>query len=408
MRLPRPLAHGRAATSFIFVTIALDMLALGIIVPVLPPLIVQLMGGDTLSGARMLGLFGAVWALMQLVCAPILGALSDRFGRRPVVLLSHLGLGLDYVVMALAPSLGWLFAGRLLSGAMAASIPAAAAYLADVHPPERRAAAFGMIGAAFGFGFVLGPAAGGLLGQSDPRLPFWVAGGLTLLNFLYGLFVLPESLPVGAARPFSWRRANPWAALALLREAPGLASLAGVYALSYFAHEALPATFVLYTMHRFDWDSRSVGLVLAAIGTGFAVVQGGLTGPIVSRLGERRTLLAGLLLGAAGFTCFALAPAAKGFVAGIPLLACWGLAGPAAQSLMTRSVGAGDQGRLQGTVQGLRGLSNLIGPLVYTSVFAAAIAPARPAALAGAAFLLSSLVLLLAALALRRRAAWSP
>lgn len=394
---PRP--HGRAAVAFIFVTIALDMLALGLIVPVLPRLVADFNGGDTARAAHTLGLFGTVWALMQLVCAPILGSLSDRFGRRPVILLSNLALGLDYLLMALAPSLTWLFAGRIISGAAAGSIPTAAAYIADVTPPEKRAAAFGMIGAAFGLGFVLGPALGGVLGQADPRLPFWAAGALSLVNAAYGLFVLPESLALENRSRFSWRRANPIGALALLRTQPGLAGLAAVYWLSYLAHEALPSTFVLYAGYRYGWDTRTVGLTLAAVGIGFAIIQGGLMGPIVRRFGERRALLAGLGLGALGFATYGFAPTGRAFACGIPLLACWGLAGPAAQAIMSRHVAADSQGRLQGTVQGLRGISSLIGPMLFTATFAAAIAPGHAVKVPGAAFLLSSL-LLAAALAL--------
>ncbi len=404
MRLSLPRTHGRAATAFILITVGLDMLALGIIVPVLPKLVIDLMAGDTPSAAHMLGLFGASWAAMQLVCAPILGSLSDRFGRRPVILLSNLGLGIDYVLMAMAPSIGWLFAGRVVSGAAAASIPTAAAYLTDVTPPEKRAAAFGLLGATFGLGFILGPALGGILGQTDPRLPFWVAGGLSLLNAAYGLLVLPESLAPANRAPFSWRRANPIAALGLLRSQPGLGGIAAVYWLSYLAHEALPATFVLYTMHRFDWETRTIGFALAGIGLGFAVVQGGMTSAIVRTIGERHTLLLGLVSGCLGFAAFGFARDGAGFVLAIPLLAFWGLTGPAAQALMTRCVAADGQGRLQGTIQSLRGISNLIGPMVFTTLFAWAIGPGFPRHLTGAAFLVSSLLLVSAVFALLRLA----
>ena len=225
-------APRRAAVAFIFVTVVLDMLALGMIVPVLPKLVIQFLGGDTAHAARIYGLFGTVWALMQFVFAPLLGALSDRCGRRPIVLLSNFGMGLDYIVMALAPTLNWLFAGRVVSGITAASIPTAGAYIADVTPPEKRAAAFGLIGAAFGIGFVLGPALGGLLGAVNPRLPFWVAGGLSLANAMYGLFVLPESLPVERRAGFAWQRANPVGALNLLRSHPELFGLAAANLLS--------------------------------------------------------------------------------------------------------------------------------------------------------------------------------
>lgn len=239
------------------------MLALGMSLPVLPRLVVDFLGGDTARAAEIYGLFGTVWALMQFVCAPLLGALSDRFGRRPVILLSNLALGLDYVLMALAPTLGWLFVGRVISGITASSFSTAGAYVADVTPPERRAAGFGMLGAAFGLGFILGPALGGVLGAVDPRLPFWVAAAFSLLNFLYGLFVLPEPLPEARRAPFSWRRANPVGALTLLRSHPALMGLAAVHFMHRVAHDVLPSTFVLYTSYRYAWDERMVGVTLA-------------------------------------------------------------------------------------------------------------------------------------------------
>ncbi len=386
-------APRRAAVAFIFVTVVLDMLALGMIVPVLPKLVIQFLGGDTAHAARIYGLFGTVWALMQFVFAPVLGALSDRCGRRPIVLLSNFGMGLDYIVMALAPTLNWLFAGRVVSGITAASIPTAGAYIADVTPPEKRAAAFGLIGAAFGIGFVLGPALGGVLGAVNPRLPFWVAGGLSLANAMYGLFVLPESLPVERRAGFAWQRANPVGALNLLRSHPELFGLAAANLLSYLAHEVLPSTFVLYATYRYGWGARTLGLTLAAVGVCAAVVQGGMVGPIVARLGERKALLAGLLCGILGFATFGLAPAGAMFWLGIPLIALWGLSGPAAQGLMTRRVEASEQGHLQGAISSLRGISGLIGPGLFTLTFASFIGLRRDWQLPGAPFLLASLLL---------------
>ena len=243
-------APRRAAFAFVFVTVLLDMLALGIIIPVLPKLVVDFVGGDAAEGARVYGLFGTAWALMQFFFSPVQGALSDRFGRRPVILLSNVGVGLDYVVMALAPTLYWLFLGRVISGITAASIATSYAYVADVTPPADRAARFGLLGAGFGVGFVLGPALGGLTGAIDPRLPFWIAAGLSLLNALYGFFVLPESLPKERRAAFEWRRANPIGALALLRSQRQLIGFAGVNFLSNLAHAALPSVGVLYMMHR--------------------------------------------------------------------------------------------------------------------------------------------------------------
>ena len=399
-----PAPARRAAFAFIFVTVALDMLALGIIVPVLPTLVLEFVAGDTAWAAKIYGLFGTAYALMQFFCSPLLGALSDRFGRRPVILLSNLGLGLDYVLMALAPNLIWLLVGRVISGITSASIGTGYAYIADVTPPERRAAAFGMLGAAFGLGFVLGPAVGGLLGVMDPRLPFWVAAGLSLANAAYGFFILPESLPRGRRAALAWRRANPVGALALLRSNPHLLGLATANFLGNFAHVVLPSMFVLYTGYRYGWDERTVGLTLAAIGVCATVVQAWLVRVVVARLGERRAMLVGLACGAAGFALQGLAPTAALFLAGIPLMALWGLAGPAAQGLMTRRVSESEQGRLQGANSSLRGLAELIGPAVFTLTFAAFVGPSAPVQQPGAPFLVAAL-LLLGALLLAWRAA---
>ncbi len=382
----------RAAIAFIFVTALLDVVALGIVIPVLPKLVQEFMGGDTVRAAEIYGLFGTVWALMQLLCSPTLGALSDRFGRRPIILLSNLGLGLDYVVMALAPSIGWLLFGRVLSGITAASFSTAGAYIADVTPPERRAAGFGLLGAAFGLGFVLGPAIGGVLGDVDPRLPFWVAGALSLANAVYGFFILPESLPPGP-RTFSWRRANPLGAFSLLRSHPEVLGLAAVMILFYLAHESLPSTFVLYAHHRYGWDERIVGLTLAAVGICAMVVQGGLVRPVVARVGERRALLAGLVFGSAGFAIYGLAVTGPVFWIGVPVMSLWGLFGASAQSLMSRRVSATEQGQLQGALTGIRGITGVIGPGLFTQTFARAIDAGSRVQLPGAAFLLSAALL---------------
>jgi DHA1 family tetracycline resistance protein-like MFS transporter len=386
-------APRRAALAFIVVTVALDMLALGMIAPVLPKLVESFEGGDTARAARIYGLFGTVWALMQFVFSPVLGALSDRYGRRPVVLLSNLGLGLDYVLMALAPTLGWLFVGRVISGITAASIGTAGAYIADVTPPEKRAAGFGMIGVAFGLGFILGPALGGVLGGIDPRLPFWVAAGLSLLNASYGWLVLPESLPPERRARFAWRRANPVGALVLLRSHPGLLGLASVSFLGNVAHASLPSTTVLYMGYRYGWDERAVGLTLAGVGACSALVQGVLVGPAVTRLGERRALLTGLLFGAAGFAVYGIATTGAVFLIGIPLMSLWGLYGPAAQGLMTRRVSPSEQGGLQGALSSVRGIAELIGPGLFTLTFAYFIGAGVGWHLAGAPFMLAAALL---------------
>src|SRR6185436_10902609 len=334
----------RAALAFIFVTVVLDMLALGMIVPVFPKLVVEFEGGDTGSAAGIFGVFGAVWALMQLVSQPVLGSLSDRFGRRPVLLLSTFGLGLDYLMMAWAPTLGWLFVGRVISGITAATFATASAYIADVTPQEKRASAYGLLGAAFGVGFVLGPAFGGLLGNSDPRLPFWVAGGFSLLNVAYGVFVLPESLPHERRSAFEWRRANPLGSLRLLRSHRELFGLAGANFLGFIAHEVLPSVFVLYTSYRYGWYNRTVGLFLAGVGVSGMIVSGWLIRTILARVGERGTLLTGLALGIAGFAVYGLAPTSALIWLGVPLQAMWGIANPASMAIMTRRVPPTEQG----------------------------------------------------------------
>src|SRR5258708_27505706 len=276
--------HGRAAFVFIFVTVLLDMLALGVIVPVLPALVLQFRSGDTARGAIIYGLFATVWSVMQFVFSPVLGSLSDRFGRRKVILLSNFGLGLDYVLMAMAPSLAWLFLGRVVSGITSSSFPTATAYIADVTPPERRAEKFGMLGVAFGVGFIVGPSLGGLLGSISLRAPFWGAAVLSLANAAYGFFILPESLPPERRTPFHWKRATPIGSIQLLRSRPQLFALGCAGFLSMLAHDSLPITAVIYMQYRFHWTQLAVGLVLALVGGVTIAVQGGLVGRLVSVL----------------------------------------------------------------------------------------------------------------------------
>jgi DHA1 family tetracycline resistance protein-like MFS transporter len=327
---------------------------------------------------------------------PVMGSLSDRFGRRPVILLSNFGLGLDYILMALAPNLAWLFVGRVISGITAASISTSMAYVADVTPVEKRASAFGITGIAFGVGFVLGPALGGVLGSIDPRLPFWAAAGLSLLNGLYGLFVLPESLPPDRRRAFEWRRANPVGSLKLLRSRAGLMRLAAIAFLGNLAHAVLPSVFVLYAGFRYGWQERTVGLSLALVGVSSAVVQGALVGPLVARLGERLTLLTGLAFGIAGFLAYGIAPTGVVFLAVIPLVALWGLSGPSAQGLMTRLVDPRQQGELQGANGAVLGIAAMIGPGLFTLTFARFISADQRWQLPGAPFFLAALLLAIA------------
>jgi DHA1 family tetracycline resistance protein-like MFS transporter len=394
--MPAP-GSRRAALNFIFITVLLDMLALGIVVPVLPRLVVDFLHGDTARAAEVIGLFATVWALMQFAFSPLLGLLSDRYGRRRVILLSNFGLAIDYVVMAVAPTVRWLLVGRVLSGITSASLSTAYAYISDVTPAERRARAFGMLGAAFGVGFVLGPAIGGWLGATNPRLPFWFAGGCSLLNALYGLFVLPESLPPERRAPaLRWKDANPVGALALLRSHPELMGLATVNFLGYVAHEVYATVFVLYVTYRYHWTQRTIGLSLAIVGIASMIVSAGVVGPVVRRLGERWSLYLGLSMGAAGFALFGLATAGWLFMLAIPINCLWGLAGPPSQSMMTQRVSPSEQGELQGAIGSVRSIAMLVGPGIFSVTFATFIAPERSAPAPGAPWYLAAAFLLVA------------
>ncbi len=367
-----------AAIGFVFVTVLLDMLAFGIIVPILPKLISEFLHGNMARSSEYMGLFVTTWALMQFFFSPILGMLSDRYGRRPVILLSNFGLGLDYVVMALAPTIAWLFLGRIFSGICSSSMPTATAYISDVTPPEKRAKAFGIFGAAFGVGFVLGPAIGGWLGAMNARLPFWVAAAMSLVNAAYGFFILPESLaPEKRQTELRWKKANPMGALKLLRSHRELFGLAVVNFLGYLAHEIYATVWVLYAMYRYQWGEKKIGVSLAVVGVASMVTMAGLVGPAVKRFGERISLYLGLFFGAMGFALFGWAPTGGIFLAAIPVNALWGLAAPPSQSMMTQRVSASEQGELQGALSSLRGLAMIFGPGIFSTTFAACIAPGR-------------------------------
>jgi len=381
-----------AALSFIFVTVLIDMLAFGMIIPVLPMLVQDFVGGNAVRAAEMYGVFGTAWALMQFIFSPVQGSLSDHFGRRSVILISCTGLGLDFILMALAPNLWWLLVGRVISGITAASFSTAGAYISDVTPPEKRAASFGLIGAAFGVGFVLGPALGGVLGAISPRLPFWASAFMALANVCWGLFVLPESLPTDKRVPFSWKNANPLGALKLLRSHPMLAGVAASYFLINLAHVVLPSVIVLYMHYRYDWNTRAVGILLAGVGVCSLIVQAFLVKPIVKRLKERRAMALGLMFGAAGFAIYGLAPTGPIFWIGVPVMALWGIATPSLQTIMTRLVDPTEQGRLQGALASIVGLASLIGPTVFTQTFAVFIGAHADLGLPGAPFLLSAIL----------------
>lgn len=360
-------APRRGAVAFVLVTIALDMLALGMIAPVFAKLVVQFTGTAT-RAAEYIGVFGVVWAAMQFVCSPLLGMLSDRVGRRPVILISNAATAIDNVIMALAPSIGWLFLGRIISGGATASISVASAYIADVTEPKDRAKAFGLIGSAFGAGFVIGPAIGGLLGQYGARVPFWAAAAFSLANFLYGFFIMPESLaPEHRKRVLDFKRANPFGALALLRRHRELSGLTGSLFAEFVAHEAYPTVWVIYCIAVLSWSSSEIGGTLALVGITSALSSAFLVGPIVHRFGERRAMLFGLVVGAISFALYAV-PQAVFFLGGI-VVGAFAVYGPPAQALLTRRVGPSEQGELQGAIACVRGVAMMIGPALFAWSF---------------------------------------
>ncbi len=341
----------QGALIFILITVAIDMVAFGIIAPVLPKLVLTMLHGDMAKSALIFGVFGTIFALMQLFCSPILGMLSDRYGRRPIIILSNLGTGADFLLWALAPTLWWLFLARVIGGITTSSITTAYAYITDVTTKENRAAAMGMIGATFGIGFVIGPVIGGVLGNIDVRLPFWVCAGMSVLNALYGFFILPESIRPENRQPvMAWRRANPFGALTMLRSHPELARLAAINFIEYVVHEILPVVFTFYAMYRYVWNLAQVGWCLALVGVSIAVVQMGVIRPFVARFGERRALIAGLCFGVASFAMVGFAQTGAFMLFAIAILALWGLAGPPAQSLMTHRVSNSEQGELPGGI----------------------------------------------------------
>lgn len=380
-----------ASVRFILITLVIDALGFGLVVPIVPSLVLEL-SGLTISGAsQWVGLLLTAFALMQFACAPLLGALSDRFGRRPVLLASLSGICANYIMLAWAPSLTWLFLGRLIAGATAANAATATAYIADVTPPAKRASQFGLVGASFGIGFVVGPALGGLLGAYHLRLPFVVAAVLAGCNVLYGLLVLPESLPPERRRAIEWNRANPLGSLRLVMASRNLGRLAIAWGCIWFALGALQSTFVLANESRFGWDTRHNGLALALSGLGSAVVQGLLVRRIVPRLGERRTAMIGATLTAVAYLCIALAPFGWVVVLGILLQAMGAITGPSIQGLVSAAAASDRQGETQGALSSVQGLTAIVSPLVAASVFSTFTGPTAPVLLPGASFLVSSL-----------------
>ena len=388
----------KPAISFIFLTLVLDILGFGLIVPILPTLVEELKGAGVSEGARVYGMLASVYALMQFLCGPLLGSLSDRFGRRRILLVSLLGAGLDYFLLAWAPTLPWFFVGRIISGVTGANYAAAMAYIADVSPPEKRAANFGLMGAAFGLGFVIGPALGGVLGEMHLRLPFWVAGGMTLVNWFYGLLVLPESLEPDKRRPFSWKRSNPVGAFLHLRGQPMVLGLAGTHFLTHLAHQVFPSIWVLYTGYRFHWGAAQVGWTLALVGVMAALVQGGLSRRVIPKWGEKRSAVVGMIVAALALICYGAASAGWFLYVIVVLGSLGGLAPPSVQSLASRAVTDREQGALQGILTSLSSVAGIAGPPLATAMFAWGIDPATSHHLPGAAFFLAAILQFLAVL----------
>jgi DHA1 family tetracycline resistance protein-like MFS transporter len=386
-----PLSLRRPAIAFIFVTGVLDVMAMGLVVPVLPTLVEEFAGSNTNAGWWN-GVLMALWAAMQFVCSPIIGSLSDRYGRRPVILLSTAGLAIDWALMALAPNLWWLAVGRLIGGMTSASFTAIFAYMADITTPEQRARGYGIVGAAFSMGFIAGPALGGVLGEWGPRVPFWAACGLSAAAFLYGWLILPESLPEDKRMPFAWSRANPIGSLRLLRSHGELSGLALVNLLLYFAHHVFTAVFVLYAQHRHGFGPFEVGLMLAFAGVLEMGVQGVLVGRVVAWLGDRRTMVVGLACGTFALWAMGVAPSGWLFVAALVPNSLWALAQPTLLSLMTRHVSEREQGQLQGANNSVASIAGVISPLFFGWVYS--LSTAWP----GLSFHIAALILGLAAL----------
>lgn len=399
------------AIGFIFVTLLLDVIGFGIIIPVLPDLIIELSGKvpttdeevkAALSYASKIGgLMIAAYAFMQFLCAPIIGALSDRYGRRPVLLGSLFGFGVDYLFLALAPSLSWLFLGRIIAGIMGASFTTGGAYIADISTPEKRAQNFGMIGAAFGLGFIIGPLMGGMLADFGTRVPFFVCAGLTLLNWLYGFFILPESLKEENKRKFEWKRANPIGTLKSLTRYPVISGLILSLAFIYVASHAVQTNWAYYVELKFGWDAKQVGWSLAVVGVAFAVIQGGLIRLIIPKLGQEKSVYLGIGLYAIGFLLYGLA--AQGWMMyPIIVLYCLGsIAGPALQGIMSSSIPANEQGELQGGFTSLMSLAAIIGPLMMNGTFAWFTGENAPVYFPGAAMILGAVLTLISSLLAR-------
>lgn len=392
----------KAAISFIFITLLIDVTGLGLIIPVFPQLIGQLTQGNISEASQWSGWLTFAYAIMQFVCAPIIGNLSDRFGRRPVLLLSLLGFGIDYIFLSLAPTIWWLFLGRIVAGVFGASFTTATAYIADISNDENRAQNFGMIGAAFGLGFIIGPGLGGLLGELGPRIPFIAAAGLTFLNVIYGYFVLPESLIKEHRRPFEWKRANPLGSLLQLKQYKGVGGLIVSLIFVYISAHAVQSTWTFFNIEKFKWSNALMGVSLTVVGLLVAFVQGVLIRYTNPKLGDEKSIYVGLGLYSAGLFLFAFA--SQGWMMFVFLIpyCLGGIAGPALQSIISGNVPKNEQGELQGALTSLMSATSIIGPLLMTNLFAWFTRPGTPVKFPGAPFFAGAILMMISAIVAAR------
>lgn len=390
----------KASLAFIFITILVDVIGIGIIIPVLPSLIESLHGQGLSEASRIGGWLILSYSAVQFFCAPLLGELSDQFGRRPIILLALLGLGLDYIFHAWAPTLAWLFVGRILAGITGASFTVAGAYIADISTPEKKAANFGLLGAAFGLGFIIGPVIGGVAAQWGVRVPFLVAAGLSLLNFLYGLFVLPESLKPEDKRSFNWRKANPFSSLLYFKKYPVVIGFMLSFFLIYVSGHAVQSTWTFFTMYAFNWNEAMVGYSLAVVGVIVAIVQGGLVKFVVKWLGDKKTIVVGVLLWASGMFLFAFATKSWMMFVFIVPYCLGGVAGPTIQGLISNQVPTNEQGKLQGALTSLISLTSIVGPPLMTFIFYFFTKDETPIRFQGAAFFVGGILMIISLLLL--------
>lgn len=398
-----PMAQKRnSALIFIFITLLIDITGIGIIVPVVPRLIQELTGEGLSKAALYGGWLTFIYSVMQFVFSPILGGLSDQYGRRPILLGSLFGFGIDYIFCAFSSTIGWLFLARVIAGIFGASFSTAGAYIADVSPPEKRAQNFGLIGAAFGLGFILGPMIGGILGQYGPRVPFLVSAGLSLLNCLYGYFVLPESLDVTNRRSFDWKRANPIGSLRHLQKYPVILGLVIPLILIYIAGYSTQSTWTYFTMEKFGWNEKWVGYSLAFVGLMAAIVQGGLIRTIIPKLGNIKSIYWGLACYGVSFLLFAFADKGWMMFAITIMSALGGIATPALQAIMSNEVPPNEQGELRGALTALMSLTAIFGPVMMTALFAYFTSPSSPFQFAGAPFMMAAVLILFSVISIKK------